>query len=195
MGGKRERHEAILRIVDGGRVGTQRAIQERLRELGLPVTQPTLSRDCEELGLRRVRDTEGRMRYAQVHGASEQERLERLGLLLREFVLSTASSGNLLVLRTPPGAAGPVACVIDVAPLEEVIATLAGEDTILVVAREGFTGAELEGRFRELIDRHPRARTVDLAEVLAEAHQAGHESEDEAALTVLRAWSGGRGSR
>lgn len=147
---KRRRQEAILDLVRREPLPSQAAILERLRARGFDVTQPTVSRDIEELGLARVRDAGGQLRYALPGAATPAGRRERLRRLLAEFVVDMRSSGNLVVLRTPPGAANAVAQGLDEAGLEDVIGTVAGDDTILVVAGEGVPGSRVLRRLRSL---------------------------------------------
>ncbi len=148
---KRRRQQAILDLVHREPLGSQAAILERLREQGFEVTQPTVSRDLEELGLVRVRDSSGHLRYAApTEGAIGG--VERLHRVLAEFVLGLEASRNIVVVRTPPGSANTVAQVIDQVGLEDVIGTVAGDDTILVVTREGVRGTTVLRRLQELVE-------------------------------------------
>ena len=137
---KRKRQQAILDLVRREPLGSQAAILGRLRKQGFEVTQPTVSRDLEELGLVRARDGEGHLRYTSPTEATNGHGPERLRRVLAEFVVGLEPSGNLVVVRTPPGAANTVAQVIDQVGLKDVIGTVAGDDTILLVAREGVRG-------------------------------------------------------
>lgn len=137
---KRKRQQAILDLVRREPLGSQSAILGKLRKQGFEVTQPTVSRDLEELGLVRVRDGEGHLRYASPAEATNGHGPERLRRVLSEFVIGLEPSGNLVVVRTPPGSANTVAQAIDQVGLKDVIGTIAGDDTILLVAREGVRG-------------------------------------------------------
>lgn len=150
---KRRRQEAILDLVRAEPLSSQAAILERLRGLGFGVTQSTVSRDLDELGLARVRDAEGKLRYTAPAEATPTGRLDRLRQILDEFLVGMESSGNLAVLRTPPGAANAVARALDEAGIEDVLGTVAGDDTILVVAREGVRGRALVRRLELLTER------------------------------------------
>lgn len=149
---KQQRQHAILDLVRRERLGSQRAILERLRELGFRVTQSTISRDLEELGLARMRDGEGRTRYVPPGEVQPPPRLSLLRHLLREFAGEVQASGSLAVVKTPPGAAQAVASAIDQAELNEVIGTVAGDDTILVVSAEGVRGRTVARRLRRLME-------------------------------------------
>lgn len=150
---KRRRQQAILELVRREPLSSQRAILVRLRELGYEVTQPTVSRDLDELGLARVRDASGRLRYAAPQEAAPLGREEQLRHTIQEFVLGMVSSGNLVVVRTPPGAANAVAQVLDRVEMADVIGTVAGDDTILVVAREGVRGRAVQRRLEAFAQR------------------------------------------
>lgn len=153
---KRRRQQAILELVRREPLPTQRSILERLRQRGFEVTQPTVSRDLEELGLTRVRDTDGGLRYAPPDLAVRPNGIVRLRRLLEEFVVGMQASGNLVIVRTPPGAANALAESLDEAALQDVAGTVAGDDTILVVAREGVRGRALLRRLESLLVESPR---------------------------------------
>ena len=120
---------------------------------GIEVTQATLSRDLEELGAVKLRGADGGVGAYVVPEDGSPVRgvtggTERMSRLLGELLVSTDASGNLAVLRTPPGAAQYLASAIDRAALPYVVGTIAGDDTVLVVAREPMTGAELAANLR-----------------------------------------------
>jgi transcriptional regulator of arginine metabolism len=147
--GRRERHGAILRLVRERPIATQTELAEALHDAGYDVVQTTVSRDVTELGLVKVRAADGRLVYAPP-GSQNGDRRRELGLALRRWALSFESSGNLVVVLTPRGYATPLADSIDQAGHPDVIGTVAGENTILVVAREGVRGVELA----EQLQRH-----------------------------------------
>jgi transcriptional regulator of arginine metabolism len=144
---RRERQGAILRLVRERELATQSELAEALREEGFQVVQTTVSRDIAELGLTKVRAPSGRLVYAPP-GAGNGDRFRELTLALRRWALTFESSGNLVVVTTPRGYATPLADAIDDAGHPDVIGTIAGENTILVVAREGVSGAELRETLR-----------------------------------------------
>lgn len=150
---KRRRQEAILDLVRAEPLSSQAAILARLHDLGFDVTQSTVSRDLDELGLARVRDAEGNLRYTVPAEATPTGRMDRLRQLLDEFLLGMDASGNLAVLRTPPGAANAVARALDEAALDDVLGTIAGDDTILVVPRDGVRGRSIVRRLELLTGR------------------------------------------
>lgn len=142
------RQAKILEILAKTRVSSQVQLSELLLDEGFDITQATLSRDLDELGAKKVRPDNGRAYY--VVGHVEQtlaEHLsgprEKLRRMLDELVVAVDSSGNTTVLRTPPGAAQYLASFIDRVGLDEVVGSIAGDDTIFVLAREPMTGREL----------------------------------------------------
>jgi transcriptional regulator of arginine metabolism len=145
---KSDRHAVILRLVRERELATQDELAQALRELGHEVVQTTVSRDIAELGLVKVRGAGGRLVYAPIAGANGHRRQAPLAEAFKRWALSCESSANLVVLTAPPGFAGALAQEIDDAHLSHILATLAGENTILVVACEGVTGAELAEELR-----------------------------------------------
>jgi transcriptional regulator of arginine metabolism len=149
------RHARIVELIRGRPVRSQTELAELLAAEGTPVTQATLSRDLEELGAVKVRGADGTAAYLIPEDGSPPWRPApaatgeggpmpaRLVRLLRELLTGADASGNLAVLRTPPGAAQFLASALDRSGLPEVVGTIAGDDTVLVVAREPVTGAAL----------------------------------------------------
>ena len=150
---KAKRQHAILSLVSRERFGSQEEIRERLASLGLDATQSTISRDIEELGLARVHDAQG-VRYVvpgeNENGAPAPKRL--LKHLLDEFALSFVRAEHALVVRTPPGAAAALAEGIDRVGLTDVAGTIAGDNTILIVGREGVSPDRLERSLTQIME-------------------------------------------
>jgi transcriptional regulator of arginine metabolism len=148
---KFERQGAILRLVNEQKLGTQAELAAALREAGFDAVQTTVSRDIAQLGLVKVRDDAGRLVYA-LPGAADLDRLNELASALRRWAVGVLSSGNLAIVRTPPGYAQGLALAIDGASLADVAGTVAGDDTIFVAARDGITGAELAEQLRHHLE-------------------------------------------
>lgn len=132
---KARRHMKIQEIISKQIIRTQEELADKLREAGFDVTQATVSRDIKEMGLIKVPSAGDEYRYAvpnEVHPSNLQDRLKRL---LRETVVSMNDSENLIVVRTIPGNAHALAAVIDNSNWEEVIGSVAGDDTILLVIK------------------------------------------------------------
>ncbi|ABM14107.1 MULTISPECIES: arginine repressor [Mycolicibacterium] len=142
------RQARIIALLSTQSVRSQGELAALLADEGIDVTQATLSRDLEELGAVKLRGADGGVGAYIVPEDGSPVRgvaggTERVTRLLGDLLVSTDSSGNLAVLRTPPGAAHYLASALDRAALPYVVGTVAGDDTILVIAREPMTGAEL----------------------------------------------------
>lgn len=125
----------ILDILKRHNVETQEELVERLREEGIPVTQATISRDVKELKLIKIPVGEGKYRYAFPEEQPTGGQRERLRRLFRECVIDVDHSENIVVVKTLAGTANTAAEAIDVSNWEEIVGTLAGENTVLVVVR------------------------------------------------------------
>jgi transcriptional regulator of arginine metabolism len=172
---KNARHQRIVDLVTHHEVRSQGELAAMLAEQGVVVTQATLSRDLLELDAVKVRAASGALVYAvPAEGgdrrpaapgetASGQARLARL---CAELLVSAEASANLVVLRTPPGAAQYLASAFDKAELHEVLGTIAGDDTVLVIGRDPSGGDDLARRFLDLAAQSP-APPVDPAHTIA----------------------------
>ncbi|MGS0687224.1 arginine repressor [Nakamurella sp. GG22] len=144
---KAARHGRITELIRDHPVRSQGELLTLLSDSGFSVTQATLSRDLEELGAVKLRGVDGGATVYRIPEDGGPRPMvggtSRLARLLGDLLLSYQASGNLAVLRTPPGAAQFLASAIDRASLADVIGTIAGDDTILVVARDGLTGADV----------------------------------------------------
>ena len=147
-----ERHRLIAVILDRREVTSQQQLVELLAEQGVAVTQATVSRDLEDLGAIKVRGPQGETVYAipDVGMDNRPEPAEHLRRILGEWLAAVDHSGNLVILRTPPGSAHVVASAIDRASLPDVMGTVAGDDTILVVCAERVGGATVAKRLAAL---------------------------------------------
>jgi transcriptional regulator of arginine metabolism len=147
---KRARQQALMELVQAGPLASQHEIQVRLSERGYQATQSTISRDLEELGLVRIRGADGHLRYGRPAEAAALGAPARLRSLLSEFLISVAASDNLVVMKTTPGAANAVGETLDRAGVDGVLGTIAGDDTLLVIAAEGTKGKALARHLSEL---------------------------------------------
>ena len=131
---KRKRQEAILSIITKHQVATQEELVERLQRAGIITTQATASRDIAELGLVRVAGPDGHYVKPEdgLGAASSAGREDRLRRLLRDLPLTVRRGQGIAVLTTTPGSANPLASAIDGAAWPEVLATVAGDDTIFI---------------------------------------------------------------
>ena len=132
--GKPQRQHRIARLLEEQVISSQVQLVELLATEGLSLTQATVSRDLEELGAVKVRIPGGQMAYAIPELAKDRVAPEDLlKKVLGEFLVEASHSANLAVLRTPPGSAHVVASALDRAGLPEIVGTVAGDDTVLVV--------------------------------------------------------------
>lgn len=129
------RRRAIRSLLSKESVGTQAEIRAVLKKRGFDVTQATVSRDLSAIGAARIEDHGGHV-YRLDPDGPDNEALVALYQAVDEFVETIETSGTLIVLTVPPGVANFVASRIDGAPLDGVLGTVAGDDTILVIADE-----------------------------------------------------------
>jgi transcriptional regulator of arginine metabolism len=148
---KARRQHRIAALLEEHAVTSQTLLAELLESEGITATQATVSRDLDDLGAIKVRVPGGETVYAipehPVERIAPEDHLRRV---MADWVADVASSGNLVVLRTPPGSAHVVGSALDRAGMAEILGTVAGDDTILVVAEESIGGAQLASRLREL---------------------------------------------
>lgn len=131
---KAARQGLLLEIVRGRSIRTQEDLAAALARQGIEASQVTLSRDLRELGV--VKTPEGYREPETIVAPTPEESLQRV---LRTFVVSIQPAGNLVVVRTNAGAAGPVALALDRSGRDEIVGTIAGDDTIFVATES--TGA------------------------------------------------------
>lgn len=148
---KPQRQHRIARLLADHAVTSQAQLVDLLADAGIAATQATVSRDLEDLGAIKVRVSGGETVYAIPEYSHTQVAPEdHVRRVMSEWVVEVVPSGNLVVLRTPPGSAHVVASALDRAALAEIIGTVAGDDTLLVVAAEHSSGAQVAGVLREL---------------------------------------------
>ncbi len=148
---KTQRQHRIAKLLEEHAVASQPELVRLLAADGVTATQATVSRDLEDLGAVKVRVPGGETVYAIPELAHERLAPEdHLRRVLGDWVVEAASSGNLVVLRTPPGSAHVVGSALDRAGLAEIIGTVAGDDTVLVVASEDAGGAKVARRLSSL---------------------------------------------
>lgn len=158
---KTARHALVARLLQTTTVRSQGDLAAALAAEGVVVTQATLSRDLVELRAIRVRTADGSLAYAipaeggdrtPLVDVSTEQLAARLARLAAELLVTAEHSGNLVVLRTPPGAAQFLASAIDHSVMPGVLGTIAGDDTVLVISAEPDGGPALAQRFLDLAD-------------------------------------------
>ena len=147
---KNQRQHRIIRLLDQHPVTSQSQLVELLAGDGVEATQATVSRDLDELGAIKVRSG-GESVYAIPDLPKDQVAPEvHLRRVMGDWVVEIAHSANIVVLRTPPGSAHVVASALDRAGLDEIVGTVAGDDTIMAVAAERIGGAKVAERLAAL---------------------------------------------
>jgi transcriptional regulator of arginine metabolism len=149
--GKPERHRLIASIVTRRRVGTQFELLAALEAAGCRVTQATVSRDIRALGLEKTHDALGRPRYALAEGGRRPDPREALTAVLGQFGLRATVARNIVVLHSELGSAPAIARALDRVEHPNVVGTLAGDDTCLVIARDEAEAESLAAELAESI--------------------------------------------
>ena len=148
---KNRRQRRILEIVSNETIGTQKELAERLQQEGFETTQATISRDIKELLL--VKVNIGGDRYKYVIAQDTPVTDAKLRMVLREFIISYDYSENILILNTAPGNANTVASAIDRAGWQQVIGSLAGDDTVMLVIKPKDAIGEVVEKIEEYTSR------------------------------------------
>lgn len=162
---KISRQRKIVEILQHHDVTSQSALLDKLADSGVNVTQATLSRDLVELRAEKMRSGSGVLVYtlppeggervhSYRHTPSENQYAARLPRLAEELLVSAEASGNLVVVRTPPGAAQYLASALDHSLIPALLGTIAGDDTIMLITRDAESGPVLATKLRELAEGH-----------------------------------------
>jgi transcriptional regulator of arginine metabolism len=142
---KLARQQTIVELAHEGPLPNQQELVKILARRGFAVTQATLSRDINELGL--VRTQEG---YTLPNGDAPAEPAPTVSRLVREFVREVRRAQNLLVIKTTSGSAQPVALAVDAEGWDEVVGTVAGDDTVLIITPDNKNAKKLQTRLEEM---------------------------------------------
>ncbi|HET8617110.1 MAG TPA: arginine repressor [Actinomycetales bacterium] len=178
---KAARQQRIADLLGRERVRSQTQLADLLADDGIETTQATLSRDLVQLGAVRVRDDEGALVYAvageggdRTPRAADQLNDVRLSKVASEVLVSAESSSNLVVLRTPPGAAHYLASALDHADVADLLGTIAGDDTVLLICRDPDGGPDLAAQLLALAEGTDADGSA--ASATASARAAGKQS-------------------
>lgn len=145
------RHAKILEIIKREDIGTQEELSEALKNEGFTVTQATVSRDIKEMRLIKVPGKSGVYKYASIH-ETEGVVSERFTRIFKNSVVSIESAGNIIVIKTLVGAANAAAVSIDALSFEEILGTIAGDDTIFLVIRSEAWVPKIIQSFEKLLE-------------------------------------------
>lgn len=146
---KYSRHAKILEIIEKSFIETQEEIAEKLKELGFDVTQATVSRDIKELRLIKVMTEDGRYKYAPFT-QSENTISNKLLNIFSESFVSSDYANNIVILKTLPGMAQACASAIDSLKWPEIVGTIAGDDTVMIICRAEKIAEDLVNRFNKM---------------------------------------------
>ncbi len=148
---KQQRQHRIASLLETGMVTSQQQLVEMLADAGVVATQATVSRDLEDMGAVKIRVRGGETAYALPELPTQRVAPEdHLRRVLSEWLVEVAVSGQVVVLRTPPGSAHVVGSAIDRAGLPDVLGSVAGDDTLMVIASEKAGGKKVANMFTEL---------------------------------------------
>ncbi len=148
---KYTRQSKILEIIEENEIETQEDLAEKLKQLGIDVTQATVSRDIKELRLSKVLTKSGKYKYAPI-GQKQEGITERLANIFKNSIISIDSAGQLLVLSTIPGAAQIAGSAIDSLGIDGIVGTIAGDDTVFVAIRDETSMEDIKDTFNKLLE-------------------------------------------
>lgn len=146
---KYSRHAKILEIIDRNVIETQEELAEKLKEMGMDVTQATVSRDIKELRLIKVMNEDGRYKYASFAQA-ETPLTNKLMNIFAECYVSGDYANNLVVVKTLSGMAQAAAAAIDSLKWSEILGTIAGDDTIMIICRAERIAEDMVNKFNKM---------------------------------------------
>ena len=149
---KSERQAALARIINQKPIATQEELLAALKAAGIDATQATISRDIREMQIVKAQDAKGTLRYTIFRG-SEESQLERLGRSIREVGLTITRVQFLNVIKTLPSTGNLLAAIIDDIDFDQVVGTIAGHDTIVVISPDEKQAKWFEEAYRHAFDR------------------------------------------
>lgn len=148
---KRERHRLLKKIIAEKQIGEQNQLLEELKKHGIEATQATVSRDLQELGVIKARVKPGVFRYEMIEKMPENVLWDKLKVLFKNFINDVKGTNNLILIKTSPGNANGVANFIDRLEQKEILGTIAGDDTILIVVDTARNRKLIERKFVSLL--------------------------------------------
>ena len=149
---KTTRQAKILELIQKKDVETQEELSAYLEKEGFQVTQATVSRDIRELKLTKISTDNGRQKYAVITDA-DSNMMEKYARVLREGFLSVDAAENIVVIKTVSGMAGAVAAAVDAMRMQEIVGSLAGDDTILCVIRTSDDAVHIMKKLRNIVEQ------------------------------------------
>lgn len=149
---KQSRQNKVIELIERYDIETQEELADYLKEAGFHVTQATVSRDIRELQLSKVSTEDKRQKYA-VHRPHENSLGDRFTRVLKDGLISVENAQNMLVAKTVSGMAMAVAAAIDAMELEEIVGTIAGDDTIMMAVRTAEEAVEVKHKMQKMLDK------------------------------------------
>lgn len=149
---KKNRHEAILALIEKEEIGTQEELMFKLNELGYSVTQATVSRDIKQLKLIKSPISSGQYKYSYVNSGSDDFSSKYFSILAHS-VTSVNSAGNMAVIKCYAGMAQAACAAVDSLSVENVLGTLAGDDTIFVLCKDENGAAEFKNYINDIFNK------------------------------------------
>ncbi len=148
---KRFRQQILKKVITEQEIGDQNLLLDILKKQGLETTQATISRDLEEAGIVKVRVKHGIYKYAVQEKLSEDVIISHLTIFFENFVISIKSTKNFILIKTTPGNANGVASLIDKLERKEILGTIAGDDTILIIIDTDKNRVMIEKEFMAIL--------------------------------------------
>ncbi len=148
---KRIRHAKILELIKEFHFDTQEDLQAKLKECGFNVTQATVSRDIREMGLIKSEGEDGIYKYRVAKEKESGEKNSKLSVIFRQAVSKVSCANNLIVVKTYAGMGSAAGAAVDAMELEGVVGTLAGDDTLLIIAHDNESAAKITQILNDLI--------------------------------------------
>ena len=146
---KTRRHKLIKELIENETIETQFQLTDELKKYGFDVTQATISRDIKELGLTKILTESGKYKYIHVEGGNNKISTKIINVF-KESVISIESANNLMVIKTLVGSANAASILIDKLAMNEILGTIAGDDTLLIIARETENVKAIKDRIAEI---------------------------------------------
>ena len=149
---KINRHAKIIELINKYHIETQEELAEYLNQEGFKVTQATVSRDIRELKLTKIAMDNGKQKYAVITDA-DSGMMEKYARVLREGFISMDLAKNIVVIKTVSGMAGAVCAAIDAMKFQEMVGSIAGDDTIICIIRDDEEAVKIMKKLRKIVGR------------------------------------------
>ncbi len=150
---KTKRHDKILELISNQNINTQKLLLEKLLEEGYDVTQATVSRDIKELGIHKVRNSNGKYCYIPEKNMLKNNLSNKFSLIFSQAVISINYANNIIVIKCHTGMANAACATFDALETEDIVGTLSGDDTFIVILKSEEAAKETTQKLKEMIGR------------------------------------------